>query len=52
VPQNDGRNLLLAAAFVLGALGVAAAFVMTIGGFDGAVDLAQRILSRIDQVVR
>ena len=48
---RDGRQTtLLAAALIVGVLGVAAAFFKSLGGFDAAMDIARRILARLDQL--
>jgi hypothetical protein len=51
--ERHGRQtVLLTAVLILGALGVAAAFLTTLGGFDAAVDLAGRAIAKIDQLLR
>jgi hypothetical protein len=45
---KDGRQTaLIAAAFVVGVLGVAAAFLKMLGGFDGTMEIARKIFHLI-----
>ena len=45
---KDGRQTaLIAAAFVVGVLGVAVAFLKMLGGLDGTIDVARRVFHLI-----
>jgi hypothetical protein len=52
MPEKDRHTQVLAAVLVLGALGVAAAFFKTMGGFDGIMGIARSLLARLDQLIR
>jgi hypothetical protein len=47
MPTNDRHTQILVAVLVLGALGVVAAFVKSVGGFDTVWEIARSILARL-----